>query len=191
MTSESLYAIQQIRDAILQDSDLWSGYAIAPAYLDPVNGFINYRPDDSRNEWSAVEPSDKLGCWFYIRHQERQNMTFQQGELLTARQSQLIQRIPLRFVGVFTQMEYHEVIDRVINRIDYINTELQGTQFNSAHGFQTEIQNAYIDMVGMYPDETDNRYINYSQNFQTIGIDFNLSFIREATKCRPFTNLVP
>jgi len=189
MTSETLFGIQKVRDFILADADIWSGIGIAPAYLDPESGFIQYRPDDSRNEYDAVEPSDKLGNWFYIRYQSRQSINFGEGEFSTPSMREQIQTVPLRFVGIFTAMEYHEVLDRVTNRIGYIGKFMQGQHFMTARAFQCAVTNGYIDCVGTMTDETDNRFISYSPNLLTIAVDFNLTFTKDLTKCRDFTNL--
>lgn len=187
MTSESLFGIQAIRDYIVQDADIWS-MGVAPAYIDNHTGDLLYRPNDDKNEYEFLNPSDKFGNWFYIRYRRGQAINHSTGQFTDPVMPDLNQVIPLRMVGVFRYMDYYEVLDRVINRVAYWPKSAPGMQFQTARNYQTEVINSYIDVVGQFPDETDNRFISYGEDFLTIGIDFDLNFTRTPTKCRPFIN---
>jgi hypothetical protein len=189
MTTESLHIIQLLRDYLVADTDIWNT-CIAPAYLDRESGAILYKPDNSRIEMEYVNPSDKLGNWFYLRYKEGQAVNHGYGQYIEPAIREFNSIIPMRMVATFTMMDMHEVLDRVINKMLLFPKTFAGHKFNTAYSYDIQIQSSYIDLIGQYPGETDNRFIAYSDSLLTIGIDFNLSYLRNPALCRQFTTKI-
>jgi hypothetical protein len=185
MTSETLHVIKLLETQLVADYDLW-GKSVAPAFLESESGSILYRPQGDTNSYDHIVPDDRFGNWFYLRYKGGEAINHSSGEYVSPTIREGDTNIPMRFVGVFYNMDYYEVLDRVINEMLLFADTCKGMQFNSAHGFNLDVLRSYIDLIGQFPDETDNRFISYSPDLLTIGIDFNLNFTRDASRCRQF-----
>jgi len=116
MTSETLHVIKLLESHLVADYDIWNR-SLAPAFLDNESGSILYRPEGDTNSYEHIVPDDRFGNWFYLRYKGGEAINHSRGEYVSPTIREDNVGIPMRFVGVFYNMDYYEVLDRVINEL--------------------------------------------------------------------------